>query len=116
MTFSLRPRRSRGRAVSPVAEYRLTRVAEDDLLDAFLYGFETFGPGQADGYRQGMARCFELHADTPRLGRPADDFIPGARRHEHGRHVIFYDEQPYGVLMIAVVRERSVHRWLKQGG
>jgi len=99
-----------------MAEYRLTRAAEDDLLEAFVYGFETFGPAQAKDYRQSMARCFEVLADTPRLGRQADDFAPGARRHEHGRHVIFYDEQPYGVLIIAIVHERSIRRWLAQGG
>ncbi len=99
-----------------MAEYRLTRAAENDLLDAFVYGFETFGPAQAEDYRHSMARCFELLADTPHLGRPADDFAPDARRHEHGRHVIFYDEQPYGVLIIAVIHERSIRRWLTQGG
>lgn len=38
-----------------------------------MYGFETFGPAQAEDYRQSMTRCFELLANTPRLGRPADD-------------------------------------------
>ncbi len=37
-----------------MAEYRLTRDADDDLLNMFLYGFETFGPAQADAYRDGM--------------------------------------------------------------
>jgi len=95
-----------------MAECRLTKAAEDDLLDAFIYGFETFGQAQAEGYRHSMVRCFELLADTPRLGRRADDFAAGVRRHEHGRHVIFYDEQPYGVLIIAIVHERSIRRWL----
>ena len=99
-----------------MAEYRLTSAAENDLLDAFIYGFETFGPAQAEDYRQSMARCFELLADTPRLGRRANDFAPGARRHEHGRHVIFYDERPYGVLIIAIVHERSIRRSLTQRG
>ena len=85
------------------------------MLDAFVYGFETFGRVQAEDYRHSMAHCFELLADTPHLGRSADDFAPGARRHEHGRHVIFYDEQPYGVLIIAIVHERSIRRWLTQG-
>jgi len=63
--------------------------------------FETFGLAQTEDYREDMRRCFQLLAGNPRLGRKADEFAPGARRHEHGRHVIFYDEQPYGVLIIA---------------
>ena len=95
-----------------MAEYRLTGTAEEDLLDAFIYGFETFGQVQAEDYRQSMTRCFELLADNPRLGRRADDLAASVRRHEHGRHVIFYDEQPYGVLIIAIIHERSIRRWV----
>ena len=79
-----------------MAEYRLTRAAEEDLLEAFVYGFEAFGPAQAEDYRQSMTQCFELLAGNPRLGRQADDLVPGARRHEHGRHVIFYESSPMG--------------------
>ena len=91
-----------------MAEYQLTNDASDDLLKIFLYGFETFGEAQAEDYREDMRRCFQRLADNPRLGRKADEVAPGARRHEHGRHVIFYDEQPYGVLILAIIHERSI--------
>jgi toxin ParE1/3/4 len=93
-----------------MAKYRLTNEAESDLLKMFLYGFETFGLTQAEEYREGMVRCFELLAENPCLGRKADSFAAGARRHEHARHVIFYDEQPYGVLIIGIIHERSMPR------
>jgi toxin ParE1/3/4 len=95
-----------------MSEYRLTKAAEDDLLNAFIYGFESFGRPQAEQYRDGMIHCFQLLADTPHMRRRADDFAQGSRRHEHGRHVIFYDEKSYGVLIIAVIHERSLRRWL----
>ena len=95
-----------------MSEYRLTQAAEDDLLEAFIYGFETFGRQQAEEYRDSMIRCFELLAENPRLGRKADDFAAGARRHEHAQHVIFYDEQPYGVLIIGIVHVRSIRHLL----
>jgi len=69
-----------------MAEYRLTNEAEADLLKMFLYGFEIFGLAQAEEYRVGMARCFELLAQNPRLGRKADAFAAGVRRHEHAQH------------------------------
>ncbi len=89
-------------------EYRLARDADADLLELFLYGFETFGLAQAEDYRNSMIWCFELLAKNPKLGRKADEFAPGVRRHKHARHVIFYDEQAYGVLITAIVHERSV--------
>ncbi len=93
-----------------MSEYRLTKDADADLLEVFIYGFETFGPIHAEDYRDNMTRCFKLLAENPKLGRKADDFAPGARRHEHARHVIFYDEQPYGVLITAIIHERSIRR------
>ena len=98
-----------------MSDYRLTRDAEADLLDIFFYGFESFGPGRAATYRDGLTRCFELIARTPKLGRTADEVAPGLRRHEHARHVIFYDEQPYGVLIVAIVHERSIRRIMSTG-
>jgi toxin ParE1/3/4 len=91
-----------------MSEYRLTNDADADLLDVFIYGFETFGLIQAEEYRDSLTRCFELIADNPKMGRKADELAPGTRRHEHARHVIFYDEQPYGVLITAIIHERSI--------
>ena len=93
-----------------MGEYRLTNDADADLLRMFLYGFETFGWTQAEAYREGIMRCFELLADNPRLGRKADGLGLRARRHEHTRHVIFYDEQPDGVLITAILHARSLPR------
>jgi toxin ParE1/3/4 len=91
-------------------EYRLTNDADADLLELFVYGLETFGPIQAETYRDSLTRCFELIADNPKMGRKADELAPGARRHEHARHVVFYDEQPYGVLITAIIHERSIRK------
>ncbi|MBR0647395.1 type II toxin-antitoxin system RelE/ParE family toxin [Plastoroseomonas hellenica] len=97
-----------------MGRYRLTKDADADLLRVLLYGFEAFGIAQAEDYRTGMARCFALLADNPGLGRGADEFAPGARRHEHARHIIFYNEEPGGVLITAIVHERSMRHLIRQ--
>jgi plasmid stabilization system protein ParE len=62
-----------------------------------------------------------------RLTQDADDdllkmFIYGfetfglTRRHEHAHHVIFYDEQPDGVLITGVIPERSIRRAVSPQG
>jgi toxin ParE1/3/4 len=91
-----------------MAHYRLTRDADSDLLKMFVYGLETFGLVQAEAYRQDIVQCLALLADNPRMGRRADEFAPGARRHEHAQHIIFYDEQPNGILIIGIIHERSI--------
>lgn len=54
-----------------MSSYRLTRQAEDDLLDIFLYGIEQFGRTQALHYKDDLDRCFAALAHNPRVGRLA---------------------------------------------
>lgn len=96
-----------------MGDYRLTRDADADLLRMFIDGFEMFGAAQAEEYRDGMTRCFALLADNPRIGRAADEFASGAPRHEHARHIIFYNEEADGVLITAVIHERSIRHLLR---
>lgn len=93
-----------------MSSYRLTERAEADVFDIFLFGFEQFGRMQASRYRDELAACFQLLAENPRMGRPAESIAPGVRRHEHGSHVILYEIADDGVLILAVVHGRSVRR------
>lgn len=93
-----------------MSSYRLTRRAEDDLLDIFLFGLERFGLAQAERYKLGLERCFTILADNPKIDRLADTVAPGLRRHEHESHVVLYEEASDGVLIVALVHGRSVRR------
>lgn len=90
--------------------YRLTKRAETELLDIFLYGIEQFGLAQARLYSDDMARCFQLLADTPLMGRPALAIADGVRRHEHKSHVILYEIDGSDIVILAVIHGRSVRR------
>ena len=87
---------------------RLTRRAEEDLLEIFLFSFERFGTGQAERYRMGLERCLQRLADNPRLGRSVPAIAPGVRRHEHETHIVLDEEAADGVLILALVHARSV--------
>lgn len=91
-----------------VAKYHLTVRAEAELIDIFLFGIERFGLLQARRYSEALAACFQLLADNPRLGRPADAIAPGVRRHEHESHVILYEIGGNEVTILAVVHSSSV--------
>jgi toxin ParE1/3/4 len=43
------------------------------------------------------------------MGRKADVIRSGVRRHEHGSHIILYEEAPSGVVL-AIVHKSSVKR------
>ena len=91
-------------------EYRLTRQAEADLLDIFLYGLETFGHLQARTYAASVERCLQLLAENPRIGRLAHSLGPAVRRHEHVSHVILYEDVEFGILVLAILHKRVVLR------
>ena len=93
-----------------MSRYFLTDRALADLHDIFLYGHEQFGEAQADRYAAGLDNAFGLLADNPRMGRKAEAIAPGVRRHEHGSHVILYEQLPDGIDILAVIHDRNVRR------
>lgn len=90
--------------------YRLTKRAEAEVLDIFIYGIERFGPAQARRYGDELAHCFQLLADTPHMGRPAGTVGVGVHRHEFRSHVILYEPAADGIVVLAVIHGRSVRR------
>lgn len=93
-----------------MSDYALTKRAEADLFDVFLFGFEQFGARPAEIYAAELEHTFQLLADNPRMGREAESIAPGVRRHEHGSHVILYEISADGVLILALVHASSIKR------
>ena len=90
-----------------MSSYRLSDRADEELFDILLYSVEQFGLHQATTYRSGLENCFSLLADNPRLGRLAEQIGKGVRRHEHGSHVILYEEADEGVTILGLVHKRN---------
>ena len=88
--------------------YRLTRRAEADLTRIFSRSYNVFGPIQAERYRDSLMACCDLLGDNPGMGRPVP-IRQRLRRHEHGRHVIFYRQDGDGILVLAVLHQRQIH-------
>ena len=93
-----------------MARHRLSELAEDDMLDIFLFGATQFGRNQALAYQIELENCFAMLADHPRIGRSARALGYGIRRHEHASHVVLYREDEFGILILAVVHGRNLRR------
>ncbi|MDR4305783.1 type II toxin-antitoxin system RelE/ParE family toxin [Chelatococcus sambhunathii] len=96
-----------------MSRVRLTRRAERDLFEIFLFGIETFGLARAAGYREAFETCFNMLARHPELGRRCPELGEAMRRHEHGSHVVLYEIDLEGVLIVAVPHRRSAMRLLE---
>jgi toxin ParE1/3/4 len=91
-----------------VTKFRFSRRAEDDLLAIADYTLRKWGKAQAARYIDELeVWCQEL-ADNPALGRVCNDIRPGLRRHEHGKHVLFYRQERDGILVSRILHQRML--------
>jgi toxin ParE1/3/4 len=88
--------------------YRKTRQTDEDLKEIYRYTRRTWGRAQAGRYIRGLEQRFRALADNPLLGMAREDLQPpGLRSFVHGSHVIFYQPQSYGVLIVRVLHGRQ---------
>ena len=88
--------------------YKLSKRSENDLLEIVLYGIEFFGLDKAQDYHSELSKTMQLLANNPKMGRKADNIASGVRRHEHGSHVILYEETHNSILILALVHSKSI--------
>ncbi|GAB59656.1 type II toxin-antitoxin system RelE/ParE family toxin [Rheinheimera nanhaiensis] len=97
-----------------MARYQLSRRADQDLFDIYIYGVQSFGFKQADAYITGMQERFEHIAAAP-LSYPAVDSIRvGYRRCVYGVNTIYYRQEGDNVLIVRILRAQHVGKALSE--
>jgi toxin ParE1/3/4 len=91
-----------------MAKFRLSRLAEADLMDIGTYSLNKWGEDQTVRYLDALEACCQQLADNPRLGRACDQIRPGLRRMEIGRHVIFYRLESKGISVSRILHQRML--------
>ncbi len=84
--------------------YKLTRKAEDDIIQLYLEGVRLFGTDQAENYHEELEQVFDLLADNPAMARERMEIDPPVRVHPHGSHLIVYLADDAGDILIVRVR------------
>ena len=56
--------------------YKLSKEADNDLIDLYLYGFKNFGESQAEQYFFEIEDCIKLLSETPLICRERTEFTP----------------------------------------
>jgi toxin ParE1/3/4 len=75
------------------------------LLSIGAYPLRVWGEAQADPYIGELEACCQLLAGNPVLGCPCDYVRLGLRRMEHGQHVVFYRQEPGGILVTGLLHQ-----------
>jgi toxin ParE1/3/4 len=91
-----------------MASYRLSRMAEADLLGIATYTLNTWGPDQTVSYIDGLEACCRQLVNKPELGRACHQVRPGLRRMEYGRHVLFYRVEAEGIVISRILHQRML--------
>jgi plasmid stabilization system protein ParE len=90
--------------------FRLTRRAEESLVDIARWTIETFGQNQADLYEAELiARC-EAMAKGQVSSRDCSILVPGAeslRFTRAGEHFLVYLERPNEMIVVDILHSRS---------
>jgi toxin ParE1/3/4 len=70
--------------------------------------FERWGADQAVHYAHDLQACFQTLADNSGIGRACDAISSELRRHEHGKHVVFYRFKLGGIRIVRVLHQQMV--------
>jgi toxin ParE1/3/4 len=81
-------------------------LAEEDLINIWLYGYEQWGLKQADCYADSLDEQFKLLAASPEICRERAEFIPPVRIHRHGSHLIIYTANRAAIVIVRVLHYR----------
>ncbi len=98
-----------------MSEYRLTRAAEEDLIEIARYGDENFGVEQSDRYRDQLKARFSALAVHPMRYPSIEHIHKGYRRTVCGRHSIYYRIDPTEIVIVRVLRGQDLQPALVRG-
>lgn len=86
-------------------DFRLSKLADGDIVNIAQYTIEQFGIKQARTYRDSLAICFHSLAKNPKLGRVIDHIGKGLRCYDHKSHAVFYKVNRQDILIIRILHK-----------
>jgi toxin ParE1/3/4 len=87
-------------------QIKKTILADEDLIDIYLYGCQNFGETKAEKYHAELHQAFVFLADNPFVSNERYEFDPPVRIHPHGKHLIVYTVEDSFILVIRVLHQR----------
>ncbi len=87
-------------------DYRLTRSAERDLHEVWLYTLETWGEEQGDRYVSGLKGCLMKIERNPAIGKLVNEIGASLRMFRCQHHYMFYVLQNKTVIVVGILHEK----------
>ena len=80
-------------------------LAEQDLIEIWLYTLNEWGEYQADKYLDDLDAAIRLLAEQPLICRERTELNPPVRIHHHAHHLIVYLALEDGINVVRVLHE-----------
>lgn len=88
-------------------KYQLSSLAEEDLIEIYLYGVYRFGENQAEKYFSSIQKEFERIAENPELFPEANHIKKGYRYCVHVSHTIYFKINDTKPLIIRIIGKQD---------
>lgn len=82
--------------------YRVTKGAEQDLDEIFLYWAKRANLKVADPLIENITDRFRLMGEYPNAGRPAEDIADGMNCFPAGKYLIYYRKTLHGIEILHI--------------
>lgn len=80
-------------------------LAEQDLVNIWLYTWHEWGEKQADFYLDELEKAMKLLAGQPKLGRLREEFRQPVRIFYHAHHLLVYQVIKGGISIVRVLHK-----------
>lgn len=87
--------------------YRLTRQADNDLIDIITYTKQKFGTSQTRKYLLEIDNVVKRLVSNPYLGKRRPEILPDIYTFPIGAHLIFYKQDEKQLLVVRILHESS---------
>jgi toxin ParE1/3/4 len=84
-------------------EVSISKQAEKDLFDIFIYSLNTFGETLANDYLQSLKRFFKTLSDNPNIGKNLINFNLNYKVFFFKEHAIFYKIENNTLKIVRVI-------------
>lgn len=88
-----------------MANYLLSKLAQQDIISIVDYTMDTWGQAQVSKYLSQLEQRFEWLSENSESGKKREDVKEGYRSYPEGRHVIFYRIAKGGVEIIGIIHQ-----------
>lgn len=93
-------------------EFKLSVLAEDDIIAIAEQGIAMFGPMQAKRYHAELFNTLDLIAKNPQMARAREEISPAVRVHPFKAQLIIYQIEADGTVFVIRVRH-AFEDWVR---